>query len=59
MNFINNFFNIYTGIFITLCTYSISYEFKIINNKINRIEFQCNNINNELMKLDLNKESKK
>uniref|UniRef100_A0A6C0I650 Uncharacterized protein n=1 Tax=viral metagenome TaxID=1070528 RepID=A0A6C0I650_9ZZZZ len=34
MSVVNSFFTIYTGLFLTLCSYGLDYEFKILHNKI-------------------------
>ena len=63
MSTVNTFFAIYTGVFFSLYTYSISHEFKSISNKLNSLNTQNVNINNELIELkkDFNnfKDSKK
>lgn len=63
MTAVNTFFAVYTGVFFTLYTYSISHEFKSISNKLNSLNAQNVNINNELIELkkDFNnfKDSKK
>jgi len=63
MSAVNTFFAIYTGVFFSLYTYSISHEFKSISNKLNSLNTQNVNINNELIELkkDFNnfKDSKK
>jgi len=63
MSTVNTFFAIYTGVFFTLYTYSVSHEFKSITNKLNSLNTQNVNINNELIELkkDFNifKDSKK
>ena len=63
MSSVNTFFAIYTGVFFSLYTYSISHEFKSISNKLNSLNTQNVNMNNELIELkkDFNnfKDSKK
>ena len=63
MSSTNTFFAIYTGVFFTLYTYSLSHEFKTIKNNLNILNNQNVNINNELIELrrDFNnlKDSKK
>lgn len=63
MSTVNTFFAIYTGVFFSLYTYSISHEFKSISNKLNSLNTQNVNMNNELIELkkDFNnfKDSKK
>jgi len=51
MSAVNTFFAVYTGIFFTLYTYSISHEFKTIQNKLNVLNNQNTTINNELSEL--------
>ena len=51
MSSANAFFGIYTGIFFTLYTYSLSNEFKTIQNNLNILNNQNININNELIEL--------
>ena len=63
MCWLSRFFTFYTGLFVTLYSHSISGEFKNIENKLNILNSQNNNINNELLELrkDFNyfKDSKK
>ncbi len=55
------FFTVYTGLFVTLCTYSISHEFKIIQNELNVLNNKNVIIQNELLEFrkDFNADSKK
>ncbi len=46
------FFPIYTGVFFTLYTISISHEFKMLNNKISFIQNDNNLIKEELKLLN-------
>jgi|LakMenEpi03Aug12_release.lakeMendotaPanAssembly.Ray.scaffolds.fasta_scaffold2095777_2 hypothetical protein len=63
MCWLSRFFTVYTGLFVTLYSHSISGEFKNIENKLNMLNNQNITINNELLELrkDFNylKDSKK
>lgn len=56
MTFINNFFAVYTGVFLTLYTYSISYEFNNLNNKIDKFQNEYNEYKKYLVKETKEKE---